>query len=110
MPSKQDRSTHDNPGPLHELLNATHRLVPDELPALVDSQGSHLGGDAAVVYLSDLDERRLVALPDREARRREPLSIDQTVAGRSFRELDLLRSGRDDGGTIFWVPILDGTE
>ena len=78
-------------------------------------------GHDAVVYLSDLQQSRLVAYP-RQGRSTPPdLDIDGTVAGRCFRLSAPQRGGSLTGAAdvdltgespsiVTWWPLLDGSE
>lgn len=99
----------DVPGVLEMLMEASHFLVPDAIPSLVERCARLMGADSAVIHLVDLDQRVLVALeperPDPEA-----LMIDGTLAGRSFRQIEVVEVTADNGSLVQWVPMLDGTE
>jgi serine phosphatase RsbU (regulator of sigma subunit) len=96
----------DEPPRLDPLLAASHRMVPDDLPRLVRDHATGFGARDAVVYLADLDQRRLVPLSDGA----EAVHIDGTLAGRCFGTLTAVEATVDDGATIVWIPVVDGTE
>ena len=66
------------------------------------------GVTEAVLYLVDYEQRNLLPLPGSGTPAREPLDIDVTVGGRSFRDVAVL-DGRTSRGWRLWVPLLDGT-
>lgn len=47
---------------LQEFLDAVHATAPTKLPSLVDSYATKLGVRKVVVYLVDLQQRRLTPL------------------------------------------------
>jgi serine phosphatase RsbU (regulator of sigma subunit) len=88
------------------MLDQTHRLHPDDLPAITELALARLGGSDVELYLADLAQDVLL----RFSGAGEPeLDIDATVAGRAFRTstpvtLDI------DGGHRLWMPIVDGAD
>ena len=94
---------------LDALLAATHLVVPDELPDLIQRFGRRLGSATSVLYLVDLDQRWLVPLQLSEDPERTALPIDGTLAGRSFRSLDIVDAS-DQSAPATWLPVVDGTE
>jgi hypothetical protein len=92
---------------LSGLLEAARLTVPDDVAALLAERGKALGADDVTVYLVDHEQYVLVPLRQTDGERREPLSIDGTLAGRCFRELELQQA---EGGRQVWVPVLDGLE
>ena len=89
------------------LPSAARLSVPDDLAGLLADSGRALGADNVTVYLVDGEQYDLVPLPGTHGERREPLSIDATLAGRCFRQLNLTEA---NGGHEMWVPLLDGLE
>jgi serine phosphatase RsbU (regulator of sigma subunit) len=102
----------DRSAVLDSFLAASHLIVPDELPGLVEEHGRRAGARAARVHLVDLDQRGLVPLPrpdDDTPASTEVVPVDDTTAGESYREVRVVV--RDDVGTrSYWVPMIDGTE
>ena len=93
------------------LLEAGHRLAPDEVPATVATHMATLGMADVAVYLVDLDQRLLVLLGPAESTSAEPLDIDATPGGEAFRTQQVVREPAPDGaGTRLWVPLLDGAD
>ncbi|MEU1424946.1 PP2C family protein-serine/threonine phosphatase [Kitasatospora sp. NPDC005751] len=94
---------------LARVLEASHRIAPQELPGLVTGAARSLGLGSAEVYLADLQQRVLVPLPDPELREPpEALDVDSTLAGRAYRTaLTETAAGPPEVG---WVPLVDGIE
>ncbi|MDQ0380345.1 PP2C family protein-serine/threonine phosphatase [Amycolatopsis thermophila] len=90
-------------GALVRLLEGAVLSPPERLPALVTAAGGVLGV-APAVYLVDYDQRRLHPMGGGEA-----LDIDNTLAGRAFREVRVLPA-ETPGRPRLWVPLLDGVE
>lgn len=93
---------------LVELLDGAKLAPPDRLPALAAVAGRDLGV-GVVIYLVDYEQQHLVPVPTPEHAGREPLGVDTTLAGRTFRTGETLPA-RSDDTTRLWVPLLDGTE
>ncbi len=93
---------------LSGLLAAARLSVPDDVAALLAEQGRALGAENVTVYLVDQEQYLLVPLPQHDdGGGREPLSIESTLAGRCYRQVQLQHS---NGGQQVWVPLLDGLE
>jgi serine phosphatase RsbU (regulator of sigma subunit) len=92
------------------LLAGAHLAVPDDLPTLLSEHGSRLGASTVVLFLADYDQRVLVPVDHPGRPSQAALSIDGTVAGRSFRSLDVQYSITAEKGRRTWVPVIDGTE
>jgi len=91
------------------LLDRSHLLAPEELPAAADEGARRLGALGCRIYLISRDQRALRPLPlHRDQDDGEPLGLDGTVAGRAFRMTQVIPSTGD--GLRLWVPLLDGTE
>jgi serine phosphatase RsbU (regulator of sigma subunit) len=89
------------------LASAARLSVPDGMPALLADSGRALGADDVTLYLVDAEQYDLVPVPRPHGEPREALSIDATLAGRCFRQLELTEAR---GGREVWVPLLDGLE
>ncbi|EWC59230.1 Serine phosphatase RsbU, regulator of sigma subunit [Actinokineospora spheciospongiae] len=92
---------------LNKLITGSHVATAHDLVDLLDEAGVVLGMRARI-YLADLPQRALRPVPPGSA---EPLGVDGTVAGRSFR-LTALMPSQDEGSgrPALWLPLLDGTE
>jgi hypothetical protein len=88
------------------LLTAAHRSPPDRLPALAAAAGRALGV-GMVLHLVNHEQRELVRLGG-DSSTDELLGLDRTLAGRAFRDLQIMSSER--GRPRLWVPILDGAD
>jgi Stage II sporulation protein E (SpoIIE) len=99
----------DPSGPLESLVSATHFLTPDALPALIQDRGQRLGAHATTLFIVDLDQRWLVPLGISPEVTLQPVTVDGTLAGRSYRSVTVLTAGAP-GEQVWWVPVLDGTE
>ncbi len=108
--------------PLSSALVEARQAAPDDLPGLLVRMAAVLGAECAVAYLCDREQNHLVPLlaPAATANGeasgpattpRESLSIDSTLAGRAFVDIDVhVSRGADDAGFALWLPMLDGTE
>ena len=94
---------------LDALLAATHLVVPDELPGLIQQFGERLGSADTVLYLADLDQRWLVPVQAAGGGELEALAIDGTMAGRCFRFVEVVDAAGPTAPAT-WVPVVDGTE
>ena len=80
------------------------------MPGLFQESAKHIGAHLAVLYVVDLDQRWLVPLPREDGKPADDLVIDGTLAGRSYRTLEVLDMVDEDGHRHVWVPLLDGAE
>lgn len=65
-----------------------------------------LGLPQAVVYLADLQQRRLVPLTDESP----ALPVDDSLAGWTYRTQSLRVEESEAGGMTAWLPLVDGAE
>ncbi|MFI8834751.1 PP2C family protein-serine/threonine phosphatase [Streptomyces afghaniensis] len=65
-----------------------------------------LGLQHSVVYLADIQQRRLVPLGDITP----PLLVDDSLAGWTYRTQSLRVEESESGGMTAWVPLVDGAE
>ncbi|MFD0366741.1 PP2C family protein-serine/threonine phosphatase [Streptomyces sp. NPDC127114] len=105
---------------LADMLAASHRLAPRAIPLLVADAGRRLGLTGARVYVADLQQQGLVALPDPEEASRltaddrtvdpETLPVDNSLAGHAYRTESVRLSRPDSGGgeRTGWFPVVDG--
>ncbi|MGX1274120.1 PP2C family protein-serine/threonine phosphatase [Streptomyces phaeoluteigriseus] len=77
-----------------------------DLSAAVSRCAKALGLAHAVVYLADLQQRCLVPLTDVAS----VLSIDESLAGWTYRTQSLRVEESGTGGMTAWFPLLDGAE
>ncbi|WP_433412118.1 PP2C family protein-serine/threonine phosphatase [Microtetraspora malaysiensis] len=109
------------------LLRASHLTTIEDLPDLLAEHAALVGFSQTMIYVPDLQQEFLLPLPgqlDVRGRPLDPLRIDATVAGRAFRDLDVVAAPQVPdliaGGQVIaavapeqrrlWVPMLDGAE
>lgn len=98
------------------LLDSTHLAAMEDLPALVAEHARLIGFSQTMIYVSDLQQQRLVPLPgqlDASGEPLEPIKIDTTLAGRAFRTVEIVQAkpeSQGEGPRRLWLPLLDGTE
>lgn len=107
MDVRMDQGWHDA---IAELIVGSQLCQADELPTVANKATSPLNVDITV-FLVDLMQRELRALPERGKPVPDPLAVDGTLAGRVFTEIRAMASpaSRTEPGRI-WVPLVDGTE
>ncbi|GGY50779.1 hypothetical protein GCM10010363_34640 [Streptomyces omiyaensis] len=91
---------------LAELVVRSRSVPGAGLAGLVDEVGRRMGLTEVRMYVTDLQQARLLALPTSRAGE-EALDIDDSPAGLAYR-LERTQHTRD-GGTV-WVPMIDGVE
>ena len=101
-----DRGAHQ----LADMVQASHLLVPDDVPVLLVEHAKGVGAEDAALYLVDYEQRVLVPVPNPDGPDRDEVTIDATLAGRAYRTLDIQTAARDEGGVRVWAPVLDGVE
>ncbi|MFJ4713619.1 PP2C family protein-serine/threonine phosphatase [Streptomyces sp. NPDC088785] len=91
-------------GPLGDFL-ADPRNLPLDLVTSAARASRALGLRDAVIYIADIQQRRLTPLNSTAA----PLLIDGTLAGWSYRTQSLRV---EEDGTVLtaWLPLIDGSE
>ncbi|MFJ8967007.1 PP2C family protein-serine/threonine phosphatase [Lentzea sp. NPDC102401] len=113
---------------LSEVIDASHLVTASELVNLVNGACARVGLRAEL-FLADLSERALHPIgsrtggPEQADEAVGSLSMEGTVAGRAFRFSDLMEVARpspdgqlinacpvEDGGSVLWVPVVDGTD
>jgi hypothetical protein len=108
-----ERSPEQDPqAALLEMLDEAHELPPWLVPLWASRHARALGASEITIYLHDYEQRILVPL-SKEAVGSEvlgTLAIDGTIAGRAYAQTEQLDSPADDGGTVLWTPLLDGTD
>jgi len=92
------------------LLDRSHLAVPDQIAAVIADAAAEVAMTAST-YLVDYPQRRLVPLsPTAATSPLEPQDVDGTVAGRSFRLVEVLAGRLGAGREHLWLPIIDGVE
>jgi hypothetical protein len=115
-PAASEARTREEFGPslgeevLGSLLTMAHQLHPDDVPAAVDQHARRLGATEAIIHLVDLEQRVLLPLPVDGGPPGEPVDIDSTLAGRTFRTQDILQGEAEGGARRLWLPLLDGAD
>src|SRR5919199_437571 len=102
----QDRG----PAGVIDLVQASHLVVPDDVPALLVEHARRLGAEDAALYLVDYEQRVLVPVPNPDGPKRDEVVIDATLAGWCYRSLQIQQTTEEDGRRRMWVPVLDGVE
>ena len=93
-----------------ELLARSHLLAPDELAGTLARHARPLGVSAARIYLADLEQHDLRALPGGGTPSPAVLPIDSTAAGHAFRTVATQYGpAAGPGWRHIWVPLVDGT-
>ncbi|MFF1510389.1 PP2C family protein-serine/threonine phosphatase [Streptomyces sp. NPDC058326] len=92
---------------LADLLARSHLLSGRELAGLVEDAGRGMGLRGTALYVADLQQIRLVALPQPRGEGHRTLDVDTSLAGLAYRTQRVQRSR--DGGTA-WLPMIDGVE
>ncbi|RKE17328.1 PP2C family protein-serine/threonine phosphatase [Streptomyces sp. TLI_171] len=110
---------HDSGSPadsaLVQLLEDAHRAGPGDVPRLIEDTAARMGLSAARIYLADVQERQLTALPvppPGGPAVPETMDVDSSLAGRAYRT-ETVHTGSDetaDGGALAvgWIPLVDG--
>ncbi|MER5307752.1 PP2C family protein-serine/threonine phosphatase [Streptomyces sp. NPDC002773] len=89
------------------LVARSHLLSGRELAGLVQDAGRRMGLRGTAMYVADLQQIRLVALPQPDAVGQPTLDVDTSLAGLAYRTQRVQRS-RD--GSTAWLPMIDGVE
>ncbi|QKW17955.1 serine/threonine-protein phosphatase [Kitasatospora sp. NA04385] len=107
------------------LLEGSHRAGPRDVPGLVRDAARRLGLTGAWIYLADVQEKCLTALPvpPEDPSLTGPsgpgvLDVDNSLAGRAYRTESTCTGGEAGTGTgtdagagvgaVGWVPLVDG--
>lgn len=103
---------------LGELLDSSHAISMQQIPVVVADTAGRAGYRDAVIFLADIQQSVLRPLRGRDAQ--EPphircapteIRVEGTLAGRAFQNVAGVQGpAADGGGTVWWVPILDGIE
>jgi Stage II sporulation protein E (SpoIIE) len=96
---------------LARIVRRSHLLPPGAVGELLAEEARPLGVRDVVVYLADLEQEYLRPMPRADGRPVPPQRIDSTLAGRSFRAIEVQSGTADEHGLhSLWLPLLDGTE
>ncbi|MDT0347383.1 hypothetical protein [Streptomyces litchfieldiae] len=91
---------------LEDLLAEANAAGTDELPGVLASCAGLLGFDQLVLYLTDVQQRNLLPLAEREP----VLPVDGSLAGWAYRTLAIRVEETRTQGLAAWFPLVDGTE
>jgi serine phosphatase RsbU (regulator of sigma subunit) len=95
---------------LGELIERSHLVQPDTLPALVAAAAARLGAQEVQVLLVDHAQDLLVPLGPAGPGADGGAAVDTTVAGRAFRHVRVQDVPAGDGLRRLWLPMLDGAD
>ena len=97
-----------------DLLTEAHLLAAHQLPSLLLRHGRRLGVERATTYLADLQQEVLVPFVGSDGPAADEtvgaLSVDGTVAGRAYQNVEVLTQVLTGGRQRVWLPLLDGSE
>ncbi|WP_030198009.1 PP2C family protein-serine/threonine phosphatase [Streptomyces sp. NRRL S-87] len=97
-----------NDAVLAEVLEESHTAPAGDIPRLIDSAARRMGLTGARLYVSDVQQVLLLALPQPGTPPQETeLPVDGSLGGLAYRT-QKVRESRD--GTTAWVPMVDGIE
>ncbi|WP_259470908.1 PP2C family protein-serine/threonine phosphatase [Streptomyces sp. 1114.5] len=103
---------------LADVLAAAHRIAPSEIAGLVQETAVRLGLSQASVYVADVQQHELVALPGPDQAellvqgrpvQLETIAVDTSLAGRAYRTESVQTAADRDTGRG-WLPLVDGIE
>ena len=121
MSAPDDRSAANAAEPLNDaervvddLLTEAHLLGAHQLPSLLLRYGRRLGVERATTYLADLQQEVLVPFVGSDGPADDEtlgaLTVDGTVAGRAYQNVEVLTQVLTRGRQRVWLPLLDGSE
>ncbi|HVF19023.1 MAG TPA: PP2C family protein-serine/threonine phosphatase [Mycobacteriales bacterium] len=100
--------------PIIDLLGHARMAAAHELAALIDRCAQELGASRAIAYLADLQQQVLVPFIAPSGPGDETvltvLSVDATLAGRTFQTFDVHTQDAGIDGIRIWLPLLVGTD
>src|SRR6202012_5946529 len=96
---------------LADLLARSHLLAPEEIGVVLAQAAEPLGVSGAWVYLADLQQRYLHAVPGAAGQRPHRQEIDGSTAGSAYQSASIrIARGRGTGPGRVWLPLLSGAE
>ncbi|MCQ4083984.1 serine/threonine-protein phosphatase [Streptomyces sp. RB6PN25] len=95
---------------LGALLEESHHLPVEGVPALLSRAAQQLGLDEANLYLADVQQERLMPLGTSADDHGAGLLVDATLPGWTYRTLSLQVAENDQDGLTAWLPLMDGIE
>ena len=99
----------DHEGVLARLLCESHQMEPLALAGHATRAATAMGASGADLFVTDLEQRVLVALAADGGAVGDPLPIDSTLAGRAFIS-GLPQIGGTEDDRQLWVPMVDGMD
>jgi hypothetical protein len=93
---------------LARLLEASHLSTMEQLPGLV-ARHAAAWFSGTEILVPDLRQENLIALTS-TGQSGKVFPIDASMAGRAFRYVEPVVTGRDPADHYVWMPLLDGTE
>ena len=90
--------------PLASLLRAARLMSPSRLASTVAAHAGAVGVTEIVLYLADYESATLLPLPGDGVPERQELPVGGTMAGRSFRRVEVLMSSAGPDVRM-WVPL-----
>ncbi|SNX66517.1 serine phosphatase RsbU (regulator of sigma subunit) [Streptomyces sp. TLI_55] len=90
-----------------DLLARSQLVSGRDLAGLVFDAGQSVGLTATGVYVTDLQQTRLIALPQPVPAGESTLEIDSSLAGLAYR---LEHTHLTQDGMTAWIPMVDGVE
>jgi Stage II sporulation protein E (SpoIIE) len=94
-----------------ELMARSHLVPPDDVAGALAETAKPLGVLAVRIWLADLQQQYLRALPERTAQLPPPQAVDTTIAGRAYRTVQTFHNpANGQHGHRVWLPLLDGSE
>ncbi|MFJ8849317.1 PP2C family protein-serine/threonine phosphatase [Streptomyces sp. NPDC102437] len=92
---------------LADLVARSQLISGRDLARLVFDAGQAMGLTATGVYVTDLQQTRLIALPQPVSAGEPTLDIDSSLAGLAYR---MERTHLTQDGMTAWIPMVDGVE
>ncbi|MFI8101056.1 PP2C family protein-serine/threonine phosphatase [Streptomyces sp. NPDC086023] len=91
------------------VLERSHGAAATQMAGLIDEAARALGAGGSRLYLVDVQQRRLMPLPQPglAADEREGIDIDGSLAGLAYRG-QRVQQARDEA--VAWFPMVDGVE
>lgn len=96
-----------NSGFLADLVARSQLISGRDLAGLVFDAGHAMGLTATGVYVTDLQQTRLIALPQPVSAEEPTWDIDSSLAGLAYR---MERTHLTQDGKTAWIPLVDGVE
>lgn len=93
---------------LAQVLARAHLATVDEVPSLIDAAARRLGATSTCLYVADLQQIRLIALPEHDhVAEPQTLDIDSSLVGLAYRTQ---RVQMASDGKVACLPMIDGIE